>query len=180
MITDSCKLKTKRMSLIYWICWSKFLLKSQRINLHRIRILKAHFARAKLFTKLIIQTDLTMNRTIPFNPETSMRIRSRKKSEFRSHERNHTFDHLPVVIVDDYWLGALRNRNHGCSFILEQISSNPILHASDPSWGIRERQAACAHQQGHHAGTSTRREWFRLCPLHTCTAWHWQKGRYQK
>ncbi len=39
------------------------------------------FARAKLRTKLIIQTDLTMNRTIPFNSETFMRIRSRKKSE---------------------------------------------------------------------------------------------------
>ncbi len=42
MILDSYKLKTKRMSLIHWICWSEFLLKSQRINLHRIRILKAH------------------------------------------------------------------------------------------------------------------------------------------
>jgi hypothetical protein len=34
-----------------------------------------------------------MNRTIPFNSETSMRIRSPKKSEFRSHERDHLFDH---------------------------------------------------------------------------------------
>ncbi len=38
-----------------------------------------------------LQTDLTMNRTIPFNTETSMRIRSRKKSEFRSPARTRTF-----------------------------------------------------------------------------------------
>jgi hypothetical protein len=34
-----------------------------------------------------------MNRTIPFNSETSIRIRSRKKSEFRSRERNRLLDH---------------------------------------------------------------------------------------
>ncbi len=40
-----------------------------------------------------LQTDLTTSQTIPFNSETSMRIRSRKKEEFRSHERNNLFDH---------------------------------------------------------------------------------------
>jgi hypothetical protein len=63
-------------------------LKSQRINLRQIRILKAH-----LHKQNCLQTDLTMNRTKPFNSETSMRIKSRKKSEFRSHERNNLFDH---------------------------------------------------------------------------------------
>ena len=77
MILDSYKLKTKRMSLIHWICWSKFLLKSQRINLHQIRILKAH-----LHEQNCLQTDVTMNRTIPSNSETSMRIRSRKNWNF--------------------------------------------------------------------------------------------------
>ena len=43
MILDSYKLKTKRMSRIHRICWSKFLLKSQRINLHRNWILKAEY-----------------------------------------------------------------------------------------------------------------------------------------
>ncbi len=73
--------------------WSKFLLKSQRINLHRIRILKAH-----LHEQNCLQTDLIMNQTITFNSETSMRIRSRNKSEFRSHERNHLFDHIQFII----------------------------------------------------------------------------------
>jgi hypothetical protein len=34
-----------------------------------------------------------MNRTIPSNSVPSLRIRSRMKSEFRSHERYHLFDH---------------------------------------------------------------------------------------
>ncbi len=90
---DSYKLNAKRLSLIHWICWSKSLFKSQLIHLHRIRILKA-YKHGSLHEQNCLQTDLTMNRTIPFNPETFMRIRSRKKSEFRSHEWNHLFDLL--------------------------------------------------------------------------------------
>jgi hypothetical protein len=41
-ILESCKSQTKRMSLIHWIYWSKSLLKSRWMNMHRIRILKAH------------------------------------------------------------------------------------------------------------------------------------------
>ncbi len=77
------------MSLIHWICWSKSLLKNQWINLDQVQILKAHLQEPNC-----LQTDLTMNQTIPFNSETSMRIRSRKKSEFRLHDRNHLFDHF--------------------------------------------------------------------------------------
>ncbi len=93
------------MFLIHRIRGSKSLLKSQWINLHRIRTLKAHKHEQNW-----LQTDLTWttSRTIPSNSEISMRIRSRKKSEFRLHERNHLFDlYLIRCIVPRYMVRYL-------------------------------------------------------------------------
>ncbi len=99
------------MPLIHWICWSKSSLRSQSINLHRIRLLKAHQREQNC-----LQTDSTMNITKPSNSETSKRIRSRKKLEFRSHERNHLFDQWFTILKIFYYFSqiitALSQDNH--------------------------------------------------------------------
>ena len=64
------------------------LLKSQWIELHQIRILKAH----NKHDQNCLQTDLTIIWTIPFNSEISLRIRSRENKALPSHERNPFFD----------------------------------------------------------------------------------------
>ena len=58
----------------------KFFAESQWFELHQIGIWKAH-------DQNCLQIDLTMIRTIPFNSETSLRIRSRENTELPSNER---------------------------------------------------------------------------------------------
>ncbi len=41
-----------------------------------------------------------MNQAIPFNSESSMKIRSRKKSQFWSDERTHLFEHHLILIME--------------------------------------------------------------------------------
>ncbi len=78
LILESYKLKTKRMFLIHWICWSKSLLKSQWINLHQIWRLKLFWKHIK-HEQNCLQTDLTMIRPTPKLPWES------------DHERNRNF-----------------------------------------------------------------------------------------
>ena len=72
------------------------LLKSQWIELHQIRILKAH----NKHDQNCLQTDLTIIWTIPFNSEISLRIRSRENKALPSHERNPFFDQNYFTVLN--------------------------------------------------------------------------------
>ena len=75
------------------------MLKSSRIRLHWIRMLKAHYHEPNR-----LQTEKIMNQTISSHSETSTKIKSWENPEFPSHERKHFFDHSWVP--DNYPLNA--------------------------------------------------------------------------
>ena len=60
------------------------MLKSSRIRLHWIRMMKAHYHEPNR-----LQTEKIMNQTISSHSETSTKIRSWENPEFPSHERKH-------------------------------------------------------------------------------------------
>ena len=96
---------------MHWIRWSNFGWKVYES-------VCIEFGYWKHISTNFLRTDPTMNRSIPFNPETSMRIRSRKKSEFSRTSET-------IYLITTHTDFARSNSRSGCLIMLNQFT---IVH----------------------------------------------------